>query len=45
MTSRENGAPQESKKVMLEVLDINIEKLLGALRGPEVKVNIEIIIM
>ena len=37
MTSRENGASQEIKKVMLEVLDIYmyIEKLLGALRGPE----------
>ena len=35
MTSRENGAPQESKKVVLEVLDIFTEKLLGASRGPE----------
>ena len=35
MTSRENGAPQESKKVVLEVLDIITEKLLGASRGPE----------
>ena len=35
VTSRENGAPQESKKVVLEVLDIYIEKLLGALTGPE----------
>ena len=35
MTSRENGASQESKKVVLEMLDIYIEKMLGALTGPE----------
>ena len=35
MTSRENGAPQESKKVVLEVLDIYTEKLLGASIEPE----------
>ena len=35
MTSRENGAPQESKKVMLEELDTFTEKLLGASRRPE----------
>ena len=35
MTSRENGAPQESKKVVLEVLDILTEKLIGDCRGPE----------
>ena len=33
MTSREK-APQESKKVVLEVLDIVREKLLGSSRGP-----------
>ena len=32
MTSRENGAPQESKKV---VLDIFTAKQLGASRGRE----------
>ena len=35
MTSRENGAPQESKKVVLEVLDIFTLKLVGGCRGPE----------
>ena len=35
MTSRENGAPQESKKVVLEVLDMFTQKLLGTSRGPE----------
>ena len=35
MTSRENGAPQESKKVVLEVLDTITEKLVGGCRGPE----------
>ncbi|KAL5517618.1 hypothetical protein EMCRGX_G003200 [Ephydatia muelleri] len=35
VTSRENGAPQESKKVVLEVLDLFTEKLLGESRGPE----------
>ena len=35
VTSRENGAPLESKKVVLEVLDIFTKKLLGASRGPE----------
>ena len=34
MTSRENGAPQESKKVVLEVLDIFTEKSNGVPRGP-----------
>ena len=35
MTSRENGARQESKKVVLEVLDIATEKSYGAPRRPE----------
>ena len=35
VTLRENGAPQESKKMVLEVVDIFTEKLLGASRGPE----------
>ena len=35
VTSRENGVPQESKKVVLEVLDIITMKFLGASRGPE----------
>ena len=34
MTSRENGAPQESKKVVLEVSDIFTEKSNGVPRGP-----------
>ena len=35
MTLRENGAPQESKKVVLEVLDTITVKLVGGCRGPE----------
>ena len=42
MTSRENAAPQESRKVVLGVLDIFTKKLLGASRGPEMSRSIVI---